>query len=163
MRLRPGNFPVIRIAQFAALIYSSTTILTDILKAESVNEILKMLTQPLSSYWENHYSFHHESKTISKTIGEDSAHNIIINTIIPFLFIYGRHLGKPKLEDRALQFLETLPAENNAIIKKWKECGIHPKSAFDTQALLQLKNSYCSNKRCANCRIGIKLISGENI
>jgi hypothetical protein len=161
LRLRPGNFPTIRLAQFAALINNSPELLVKVVEAQSVNELKDLLIHPLLDYWENHYSFSKSTKTISKNLGTESAHTIIINTIIPFLFIFGRQMGKTDLEERSVQFLEALPAENNTIIRNWIKCGLKPKNAFDSQALLHLKSNYCDKKRCMDCRIGIKLISGE--
>jgi hypothetical protein len=161
LRLRPGNFPIIRLAQLAALIKSSESLLPDILNADTPEKLRRILIHPLSEFWNTHYSFHHPSEVSEKMMGKDSADTIIINTIIPFLFIYGRFNAKPELEDRALQLLEQLPPEKNSVINNWKQCGVKAKNAFDTQALLQLKNKYCDKKRCVNCRLGTAIISGN--
>jgi hypothetical protein len=99
------------------------------------------------------------SRSVTKTIGKESAKIIIINTIAPFYFIYGKKLGLTQYEDMALQILEEIDAEDNSIIKDWKQQGIKPKSAFESQALLHLKNEYCDKKRCLDCGIGVKIIS----
>ena len=78
--------------------------------------------------------------------------------IIPFMFVYGEQTGRHFLKDRALEWLDQLPAEDNSIITKWKELGAVPESAFESQALLQLKNSYCDKKRCLHCHVGSRLI-----
>jgi hypothetical protein len=161
LRLRPGNFPTIRIAQFAALINESPDILSNVLDASSISDLKGILALPLSDYWQNHYTFLKSTKPINKSLGIGSAHIIIINTIVPFLFLYGTKMGKEDLEDRAIQFLEAVPAENNAVIRNWVNCGLQPKNAFDTQALLHLKSEYCDKKRCMDCRIGVKLIAGK--
>jgi hypothetical protein len=83
----------------------------------------------------------------------------VINAIAPVLFVYGDINGKSELKDRALRFLDELPAESNSIIESWEKLEIQAKSAFETQALLQLKNFYCKNKKCLDCRLGIKIIS----
>jgi hypothetical protein len=158
LRLRPGNFPTIRIAQFAALIHHSPDLLTKIIDAKTVLELTEMFVVPLSEYWNNHYSFSNVTKPIVKCIGEESAHIIIINTIVPFLFLYGRQQGKPYLEEHAINILETLPPENNKIIRNWKGLKVNAKNSFESQALIHLKNEFCDKKRCIQCKIGIKIL-----
>ena len=93
-----------------------------------------------------------------KELGENSINTLIINVIIPFLFVFGEKQNKNHLQNRALEFLEHLPPEKNSIISKWEKLGIQSRSAFETQALLQLKNLYCEKKKCLNCQIGVKLV-----
>jgi hypothetical protein len=81
--------------------------------------------------------------------------------VIPFLFVYGEKQNKPALKNRALEFLEKLPPEKNSKIIKWEGLGIKSRSAFETQALLQLKNHYCDKKKCLNCQIGVKLVNNR--
>ena len=94
-------------------------------------------------------------------MGENSINTLIINVVIPFLFVFGEKQNKPHLKNRALEFLEQLPPENNSIITRWKKLRIETRSAFETQALLQLKNIYCEKKKCLNCQIGVKLIKNK--
>jgi len=115
-----------------------------------------------SEYWNSHYSFNKESKRKSvKDLGENSINTLIINVIAPFLFVYGQKQNKDFLKNRALEFLEQLPSESNSIISNWKKLGIKCKSAFESQALLQLKNNYCEKKKCLNCQIGVKLVKND--
>ncbi|PSR05572.1 MAG: hypothetical protein BRD50_00560 [Bacteroidetes bacterium SW_11_45_7] len=83
---------------------------------------------------------------------------ILINAIVPTIFAYGRHLDNQNYKDQALELLEQIPPEQNAIIKKWKELDMKPASAFDTQALLELKENYCDNRKCLNCSIGNRIL-----
>ncbi|MBI3500723.1 MAG: DUF2851 family protein [Bacteroidetes bacterium] len=158
MRLHPPNFPTIRISQFANLIYKSSHLFSKILEAGSVKQIIILLETETSEYWQTHYQFDKFSSKRIKKIGKDSINTIIINTIVPFLFIYGKEKGEEKYCDNALIFLEKLDAENNSIISKWKSIGLPAKSSYETQALLQLKNEYCSNKKCLSCGIGNALL-----
>ena len=112
-----------------------------------------------SDYWETHYVFHKESRKIKKRTGEDAFHNIVINTVVPFLFVYGQKKDQVEFRERAIEILEEIPPEKNSIITGWKSLGVRADSAFYTQALLQLKNNYCKLKRCLHCRIGDKIIS----
>lgn len=159
MRLRPGNFPSIRISQFAALIYRSNALFSKIIEIEDLGQLKELLKARASEYWNSHYNFNKISKqNRKKELGENSINTLIINVIVPFLFVFGEIQNKHFLKNRALEFLEQLPPDKNSIIYKWAELGIVCKSAFETQSLLQLKNKFCEKKKCLNCQIGIKLI-----
>jgi transposase len=158
MRLRPVNFPTIRIAQFASLIFKSETLFSKILESNDLEKIKKLFNIAASEYWDNHYRFNKTSKKQKKELGESSINTLIINVVIPFLFVYGEYQSTNLLKDRALDFLEKLPPEKNSIIANWQKLGIKVQSAFETQALLQLKNLYCEQKKCLNCQIGNKLV-----
>jgi len=159
MRLRPANFPSIRISQLAGIIYHSDGLFSKIMTIENLNDLQKLFRVRASDYWDSHYRFNIPAPhSCSKVIGDASVNVIIINVVIPFLFVYGEEQNQFHLKDRALTFLEELPPENNSIIRKWKKLGVNPKSAFETQALLQLKTLHCERKKCLNCRIGNKLI-----
>lgn len=159
MRLRPVNFPTVRISQMAALIQRSQSLILKITETELLDDIKQFFNVKASEYWDSHYNFNKSTATHSiKNLGENSINLIIINVVIPFLFIYGEIHNKNHLKNRALEFLEILPAEKNSIINGWKKLGIECQSAFESQALLQLKNMYCDNKRCLNCHIGVKLV-----
>jgi len=159
MRLRPPAFPTVRLAQFAMLLYESSYLFSKILEADKVKQLAKLFHAEPSAYWANHYRFDAVSKNRIKTPGQDFIHTLIINAVIPVMFIYGKSKDNRGIQDKSLSFLEQLPFEKNAIIRKWQSLGIQPSSAFDSQALLQLKNRYCSQKRCLNCHIGNKLLS----
>lgn len=159
LRLRPDNFPQIRIAQFAALIHGSTKLFSRILERpelEYLNGILK--TEP-SDYWKTHYLFGHESPQKSKKLGKDSINSILINTIVPFLFCYATQKGNQDLKDKSIQLLEQIPAEKNTIVIGWQNIGLKVENAFESQALLQLKKRYCDEKKCLRCRIGHKVLT----
>jgi hypothetical protein len=118
-----------------------------------------MFAVSASSYWNSHYIFDKSSsKDEEKKLGETAIDNIIINTIIPFLFAYGVQRDSEQHKERAIKWMEELEPESNAIIKKWKERGITAQHAGHAQALLQLKNVYCDGKNCLLCSIGNKLI-----
>jgi hypothetical protein len=159
MRLRPGNFPTIRIAQFVSLLNQDTSLFSAIIDTERLDSLLELLSADVSEYWRSHYTFGNISRPVAKTLGKESAKTIIINTIVPCLFIYGKRLGISKYQDRAMQFLEEIEAEENSVITQWKQFGLMPKNAFDSQALIQLKSEYCDKKNCLACGLGIKLIS----
>jgi len=159
MRLHPPNFPTIRIAQFANLIYKSTHLFSKVIEANTVKQIVNLLETEASEYWVTHYRFDKPSPNRKKTLGKDAVNSILINTIIAFLFVYGKEKGEEKFCDRALSFLEKIETEKNSIVNKWKELGVNTKTAYESQALLQLKNEYCSRKRCLECSVGAKLLA----
>ncbi len=158
LRLRPVNFPTIRISMFANLVYNSTHLFSKIIEMESYNELKKLMNVEASVYWHTHYIFDKESKHKIKHLGNDSINTILINTIVPFLFVYGKQKDNEKYVERALKFLEQTEGEKNSIITKWKVLGISAETAYSTQALLQLKNEYCTNKKCLNCSVGNYLL-----
>lgn len=161
LRMRPANFPSIRIAQFATLIYQSVHLFSKILASANVSEIENMFQIKLSTYWHTHYIFDRISSKRKKNLGKSAIHLLIINTIAPFLFLYGQEKANEKYKEKAFQLLEELKPESNIIIKKWRALGVKPKSAYQTQALLQLKNNYCAQKRCLNCVIGNAVLKGK--
>ncbi len=158
MRLRPANFPTIRIAQFAQLIFQSAHLFSKILEAENVEALEKLFKIEASDYWKTHYTFDNESEEKPKKLGKTAIHLFIINTIAPFLFVYGRQKAETAFQDKALALLESLKPEKNSIIDGWKNLGVKPESAAQTQALLQLKNQYCNQKRCLECSVGATIL-----
>jgi hypothetical protein len=157
-KTRPVNFPTLRIAQFAKLVHKSSHLLSLILETKKAKDILKLFDVSASEYWTTHYRFDHESKSSEKNLGKSSAENILINTVIPFLFLYGKEKNNEYVKNRSLELLEQLPAENNNIIKEWELLKIKTGSAYRSQGLIQLKNEYCSQKKCLNCGIGSKIL-----
>jgi hypothetical protein len=157
-RMRPGNFPTIRIAQLAQFLLQSRGTTSKILHCETIDELKQLFVLQLHEFWHNHYSFTHTSPPRTKSLGESTIHSIIINTIVPFLFAYGSYHNNESIKQRALDFLETLPAEQNSIISIWEDCSVQCKSAFRSQALLQLYNEYCTQRKCLQCAIGKQVL-----
>ncbi len=154
LRLRPPSFPTIRIAQFAALTYQSLHLFSKILEAKNLEEITELLKVELSNYWLTHYVFDKKSPKRKKTLGTGTIQLIIINTIVPCLFLYGQMKGENSFSEKAFELLEALPAEKNSVIKKWQTLDLPTENAHQTQSLLQLKKHYCDKKRCLQCNIG---------
>ncbi|WP_372775455.1 DUF2851 family protein [Mangrovibacterium sp.] len=159
LRLRPVNFPTVRIAQFAMLIHQSSALFSHLIEIEKLAGIRELFQVETSAYWQTHYKFNRASKEKLKHLGDTSFFSLVINTLVPFLFVYGEYHQKQKLKDQALTFMEQIPAEKNSILTNWEQLGVGARSAFDSQALIQLKNSYCNSKKCLNCPVGMKLIN----
>ena len=158
MRMRPANFPTVRIAQFAALVNSSMHLFSKITEINTIKEIQPLLQISASKYWDTHYRFGEQAAPAKKHLGKDSIHNIIINTIAPIKFLYAHSQGSAAMQQEALQLLEEVPAERNNIISLWEETGWKAANAAQTQSLLQLYNNYCSAKRCLECSVGLSII-----
>lgn len=158
LRLRPQNFPHIRLSQLANLYYQSKASLSQLLESSSVKEAKEKLLTTVTPYWETHYTFGSESSKNEKHLSPFSLNLLIINTVVPMLFAYGRHRGIEKYCDRAFDFLEELRPENNYIIRQWQQCGLIVENAGDSQALIQLKKEYCDKKDCLRCRFGYEYL-----
>lgn len=154
LRLRPSNFPTIRIAEFCSLMHKSKRLFSITMKSKTIGELLETYSCSVSDYWKNHYKFGKETEKKNKTLGLNTRMSLIINTIVPFMFIYGDHKNNGQLKEKAIRLLELIPPEVNRIINKWSEYKIKCRHAGDSQALLQLTNEYCNRKRCLECQIG---------
>lgn len=158
LRLRPQNFPYIRISQLANLYHSRRSLLSNLCECSSIEQIEELLATHVTQYWESHYTFGSLSKRNTKKLSQSSLQLLIINTVVPMLFAYGRHRSEEHLVDRAFDFLEQLKPEQNNIVRMWKECGLLVGSAGDSQALIQLKRNYCDRRDCLRCRIGFEYL-----
>ncbi|MBN1251126.1 MAG: DUF2851 family protein [Bacteroidales bacterium] len=161
LRLRPSNFPSIRIAQFANLIFKSNSLFSQIIEIEKIEDLKKIFDVKASEFWETHYTFEKESPNKRKKLGKQSIDIILINTIIPFLYVYGQSTDNQQIKDRAISFLENIKAENNKIIRYFIDMGVRADNAFYSQALIQLKNEYCEKKNCVNCAVGTEILHQE--
>jgi hypothetical protein len=154
---RPDNFPTIRLSQLANLYCSNRNLFSQISESTSVKAIYHLFQVSVSRYWERHYQFDQESTKKKKALSKSFVDLIIINTVVPIQFAYAKSRGID-ITEGLIQLLNEVLSEKNAIMDKFKSFGVHPVSAFETQALLQLKNEYCSKSRCLECNIGIELM-----
>ena len=158
LRLRPANFPHIRIAQLACLYHRAYGLLSRIMETETLQGVRDILKGGTSEYWLTHYTFGGSSPSRPKALSNTSLDLLIINTVVTFLYAYGLHKGNRVLCARAGSFLEELKAENNYIPRMWEQCGMKASNAADSQALIQLKKEYCDKKKCLYCRIGYEYL-----
>jgi Protein of unknown function (DUF2851) len=164
LRMRPANFPTLRIAQFSMLIQKSAHLFTQIIATHSVRDIEPLLDVVAGGYWDTHFRFDEvQKKATPKTLGKSSVHNIIINTIAPIQYLYASKQDTHQQREEAIQLLEALPPEANKIIALWENEGWHASSAAQTQALIQLYNNYCSSKRCFDCAVGIEILKNTPV
>ncbi len=158
LRLRPQNFPHIRISQLANLYYSRRAGLSSLVGCTTIEQLKAVLATSVTPYWETHYTFGSTSCRNDKNLSPASLNLLMINTAIPMLFAYGKHKSDEALCDRAFDLLEQLKAENNHITRLWQQCGLTAQNAGDSQALIQLKKEYCDKKDCLRCRIGFEYL-----
>jgi len=159
LRTRPVNFPNVRLAQVASLWYKNDLLFSKILESDNIVTIREFFDVSTSDYWLNHFNFRSEAVSPKKKpLGKNATDIILINTVIPILFTYGKVKKHPEFCERALRFLEKLPSERNNIVSMFDNAGIEAKNAGDSQALIQLKHEYCDKKKCLYCRIGYHII-----
>ena len=160
LRMRPANFPSLRLAQLAMLICESNHLFSEIIEATSIKQVIMMLDVTPNDYWLYHYRFDETGKFRKKNLGKQMTGNIMINTIIPVLYAYGVHHKEDQYKEKALEWLDQIGPEKNAITKGFEKVRMSNISAFASQALLELKSQYCDPKRCLKCAIGNAIIKG---
>ncbi len=161
LRIRPGCFPTVRLALLAAFICRFRAVLPHLTSTESVKEALAFFDIEASPYWDTHYVFGKESAASKKRMGKKLRQVLLINALVPFLFIYGREQGNERLAEKALEWLEQTEPEDNHIIQVWEKCGFVFDSALQTQALIQLKKEYCDKRLCLACRVGREVLKSR--
>ena len=159
LRVRPTGSPYIRIAQLAMLLYKTHGLFSKIIRCKDLGQIRLIFHENASEYWQTHYSFGGESPKRSKYMGDSSLDVMLINTVIPILFAYGRSVGNEELCERAFSFLELIKSESNYIIRDFAAARIKSRNAYDSQALIQLRKEYCDKRKCLYCRIGFRMLS----
>jgi hypothetical protein len=158
LRLRPANFPTVRLAQFAKFIQENANLFSVLIHLEDVKNFAKILKVKQSEYWIKHYVFGKSSEGNVPTLGNASVENIVINTVVPLLVSYANHKDNREYLEKAIRLLEELPSEENSITKHWKSIGLEIKTAFDSQASIEWFNHFCLAKRCLNCNVGVEIL-----
>lgn len=153
-RMRPVGFPTIRISQLASIISNMDGIFTSITEAKDIQTLRSLFSVSAHPYWDTHYRFDKESSQKKKSLGKSFVDMVIINVVCPLLHLYGQSIDSQSYSEQAINHLESLKAESNAITKRYKELGVKCNSAADSQAIIQLKKDYCDKKKCMSCAIG---------
>ncbi len=157
-RLRPPNFPTIRLSQLANLYHKHQNIFSKIIESNSVEDFYKLFKVGTSTFWKTHYTFGKTSRESKKLITKSFIDLLLINTIIPIKFSYSKQIGKPN-EESILKLIQEIESEKNSIIEKFNEFKPISKSALHSQALIQLKNEYCEKNKCLQCSIGSNILT----
>lgn len=161
MRLMPASFPTIRIAQFANLLHGSSHVLARVLACDTAEAIIEVLQCIASPYWDTHYQFGIPSQRSVKKPSNDFYNLLIINAIVPYLFLQGKVFDNHEHKEKAIGLLEQIAPENNALTRGWSSLGLEFKDAFNSQAFNELKTKYCNQKRCLECRIGHNILGKD--
>ena len=157
-RLRPPNFPTIRLSQLASLYYNQQNLFSKIIETNHIEDIYKMFSVETSSFWETHYTFDKTSKKSKKRITKAFIDLLLINTIIPLKFAYANYLGKT-IDNEIVTLMQQIASEKNSIIEKFNALKLKSTSAVQTQGLLQLKNNYCNKNKCLQCAVGNSILN----
>ncbi len=158
-RMRPSNFPGLRIAQLAKLIFQNQRCFSKIIETDAAVEMKKFFKIELNGYWNTHYRFDKESHLKVKKIGESTIDLLMINVIAPLLFFYGMRTNKYEIKEKAIGILRQIPKERNKVIRSWEKLGVRSMHAADTQALIYMKKEYCDQFKCLECPIGSRIVS----
>lgn len=161
LRMRPPAFPTVRLAQLAMLLHSTEKLFQYILDTERLEELRILLNVTAAPFWDDHYTLEEKAPPKPKHLGDQFTDNLLMNTVVPLLFAYGCWKREQQYKDRAIQWLQQLPAEQNSILNSFRLLGAVAENAFESQALLELKSQYCDRKRCLDCAIGNSLISSH--
>jgi len=156
-RMRPQNFPTIRIAQLASLLYTHQNIFSKLMNINKKEDFYDLFSFEVDTFWKTHYTFESDSKKSPKKLTKSFVDLIIINTIIPLKFVYLQSRGAVD-ENEIMQLIKQVSSEKNSIISNFSALEIKAKNAMESQALLELKNNYCTKKRCLQCAIGNSLL-----
>ena len=156
-KLRPMNFPTIRLSQLAGLFHHNPDLMTQCIATESLAELHQLLRVGTSMYWETHYTFTNVSPFRLKRTSTSFINTIVINVVLPVKYAFLRSRGEDAWE-QLMCVIEQIPPERNSITQRFGEIGIRAHSAKDTQALLQLHSFFCRPKRCLDCAIGHRLL-----
>lgn len=158
MRLRPANFPTLRIAQLAGILSGPKGLFSRFLQVNNKSQLSKIFEKSISRYWKDHYLFGKKATANVSPIGTASIENIGINTVAPILVAYGKTIDEQRYVDQAVTLLQELSAESNKKTRLWKKCGLQAQSALDSQGMIQLYDNYCLRKRCLDCKIGVSIV-----
>ena len=159
LRIRPNNFPHIKLMQLAGFIARGQSLFSQILEKSDLKEFQSLFVADVNEYWETHYHFGKISPRKKKNLGLSAIHILLINTVAPLLFAYGKRKNQDLFIQKALDLLENIPSERNHIITRFEKYGVKSLHAADSQALIQLKRSYCEAKKCIYCRIGYRVLN----
>jgi len=162
LRMRPGNFPAIRLAQLAKLIQQSVHLFSAIKEKPDYHHLINLFNVTANDYWHYHYQPLKESNYQPKKLGADAINHLLINVIAPALFAYAQYHQLEELKQQCIHLLMDIPAENNRITKQWQALQLKSKSAFDSQAFTELQTHYCDAKGCLQCAVGFAFLRRDN-
>jgi len=159
LRLRPANFPTMRISQFADFLFQMENPLNTFLECDDIRQMESLFEVQAHEYWQSHSKFGQVSEGLSGSLGANTRQLLLGNAVLPFLFVYAEHWSLPDMREWVLEAMHELKPENNALIRRWRDLGVKAKSFGETQSLFVLSKNYCERKHCLNCEVGNRLLS----
>jgi hypothetical protein len=160
LRIRPPNFPTVRIAQLAALLHKEYGLFAKTMSVRSTAEFFVLFNVSVSDYWRSHYSFSTPSPDSGKILGKKSVERLIANVCAPMIYCYGKHHSSEEHLRRAIVIMEALPPEENVHTAMWTGAAMPPHNMLESQALVQLTTEYCHKKRCLHCAVARRVVEG---
>lgn len=157
-RIYPNNHPILRLSQVASFITYTREMMDRMLACTSGDDVYNLFSCQTLPYWQTHYIPASTSPSVAKRTGRTKTDLLAINLVVQMQFAYSSYTGNERLYSRALGLLESLPAEKNSIIAQWNSFGPLARTAFDSQALLQLSFEYCRDRRCEECLVGKQIL-----
>ncbi len=157
-RLRPMGFPTVRLAQLAGILAVNPDGFRLAISLAGPQKMIELLQAETSEYWQNHYTFGNPGKVQNKRVSAALANQILINAVVPTLFLYAGIKGESEEKLKALDWLRGEKAEQNSVVENCVQAGFKIASAYDSQAVLQLYKNYCRHRKCLSCAIGVKLL-----
>ncbi|MFC6997545.1 DUF2851 family protein [Rufibacter roseus] len=158
LRLRPANFPAVRLGQFFAVLQAHPHLWSELALCDSKENYYRYFLQTPPIYWQQHYAPGKPSAHQFPHIGEESIQNLLINVVAPLLVAYGKRMGNETYQDKAIELLESLGKEQNRITRLYSNLGFTHRSAADSQALIGLYHTYCTPRKCVHCAVGHRLM-----
>ncbi|MCX7987069.1 MAG: DUF2851 family protein [Bacteroidales bacterium] len=159
MRIRPSNFPEIRIAQLAAFLNKYPSFFRQLLETESKEQIYRFFDITASTYWDNHYQLDKPGRPFAKKLSTETIKLLTINILVPLMFAYGHEKNIDRYKEQAIRILEEMSSEQNGIIRKWEHLGLSSRNASESQALIQLYNMHCLKQQCLKCDIMYQIMT----
>jgi hypothetical protein len=157
-KMRPANFPTIRIAQLAVLISKQSHLFSKVIQEKNVSVLKGFFAIENTDYWRSHYKFGVLAKRGVQQLGSGTIESLLINVVAPMLFAYGKHRNDENMKERAFDLLELLKPEDNKFTRWYKDIGFPNNTAYDSQAIIGLRENYCEKRLCLHCSIGIKIL-----
>jgi len=161
-RMRPAHQPTLRIAQMSAILTQLFPLFDRLVKESDLTTVVEDFENiNLSPFWQSHFTFQSSTVSTRGKLGATTTNSIILNAILPVLYLYARTTGSDDLINRILNYFTTLPSEHNSILSKYLPSFISIKNGGDSQAVLQLYHHYCVLKKCLSCAIGHEVLRNQ--
>ena len=157
-KLRPPNFPTIRLSQLANLYCRNHNLFSSLIDVSDSEQLYELFDVMASEYWNDHFTFGKTSKKSQKKLTKKFIDLLIINTILPVKLCYAKHMGKD-VNEEIIRIVSQIKSEENSIVSNFRLLNVGVKNAIDSQSVLQLYNEYCSKNRCLECAVGSNLLT----